>query len=282
VLSRYLEQVRRFPLLSEDEEARLADEIEAGSDPAIGRLVESNLGFVVAVAREYRHHGVPFEDLLNEGNLGLVEAARRFDRRRGVRFVGYAVWWIRKRILRAIAERSTLVRLPDVQLKKLHEVRRAATRLRQSLGRDPSRSEISESLTLPAGTVEELLRLAPSMASLDAPAGERERPLADALGRIEPSTEQRLIRRDALRRVARAFDRLAARQKIVLVLRLGLSGESPLTLHEVGERVGLSGERVRQIERQAHARLRALAGGKRLVAAPPVPSGAPRRRSGAG
>jgi RNA polymerase primary sigma factor len=226
------------------------------------RLVLSTRGFVIAAAREHRRRGVPFEDLLNEGNLGLIEAARRFDPARGVGFATYAMWWVHKRMRHALAERSAMVRLPEARLAQLKELRRAEGTLRQALGRNPSRGELSQSLELPVGAVDDLLRLLPSISSLDAPVRGRRRPLADSLPAATVSGEERLIRREMLRRVLGAFERLPPRQKTVLALRLGLAGGTPRALAEVGERLGLTGERVRQIERRAYAELRARLGAR--------------------
>ena len=160
-------------------------DLSNGREDAINRLVESNLGFVVTVAREYRHLGLPFEDLLNEGNLGLIEAARRYDPEKGARFITYAIWWIRKLILRALTQRSTLVRIPDSKAKKLKDIRRAQANLRQSLGRDPSRREVSEHLEMRQENLDRLIQLTPSTASIDAPVDERhDVPLGEFLRHI--------------------------------------------------------------------------------------------------
>jgi RNA polymerase primary sigma factor len=251
-------------------------DLSNGREDAINRLVESNLGFVVTVAREYRHLGLPFEDLLNEGNLGLIEAARRYDPEKGARFITYAIWWIRKLILRALTQRSTLVRIPDSKAKKLKDIRRAQANLRQSLGRDPSRREVSEHLEMRQENLDRLIQLTPSTASIDAPVDERhDVPLGEFLRHIGVSTEQEMIRRQGLERMSKAFTQLTDQQRNVLTLRFGLGGDTPRTLSEVGRCISLSRERVRQIQDQATRRLRKLVSSKRLVnspARPPRPS----------
>ena len=143
VLSRYFAEIRGYPLLTKDEEMNLARNVKLGRREALNELIESNLSFVVKVASEYRNLGLPLEDLLNEGNIGLIEAGHRFDASKGTKFITYAIWWIRKSILRALSEHSNLVRVPTYQMKKVREIRDAESSLRRSLGRAPKREEIS-------------------------------------------------------------------------------------------------------------------------------------------
>ncbi|HKQ63161.1 MAG TPA: RNA polymerase sigma factor RpoD/SigA [Candidatus Polarisedimenticolaceae bacterium] len=219
-LGSYLQAVRDRPLLTREEELGLARTSRAGNRNARDRLIQSNLAFVVKVAKQYRGLGVPFEDLINEGNVGLVEAARRFDPTRGTRFVTCAVWWIRKAILGAIDERAALVPVPVYQ--------------RRHGGSDRAR-----------------------VVELDAPSGaERETRRVEPLRAPEESAEQALIERESRDLLDTALAGLGERERAVLSLRFGLDGNRPHVLEELGARLGVSRERVRQIEAQALRRLK--------------------------
>ncbi len=233
-------------------------------------LIHSNLSFVVKVAGEYRGLGLPFEDLLNEGNVGLIEAAYRFDATRGTKFVTYAVWWIRRAILRALAEHTRVVRLPEYQRKEIRRVREAEQTLGIELGRRPDSTEISERLSRSVESVERLMQSQLRELWIDAPIGhDRDRRLSDSLpDRVLPSPEDVVIREQALRLVNRALDALTPREREILRLRFGLDGSKGQSLSKVGKRLGLSGERVRQIETEAIDRLRQLIRTRRVSAAP--------------
>src|SRR5499426_2352263 len=156
VLSRYFSEIRRYSLLSREQEVSLAKRVLKGDRQSLNDLIESNLSFVAKVASEYRNLGLPFEDLLNEGNLGLIEAAHRFDHRKGTKFITYAIWWIRKAILKALSEQSNLVRVPNYQMKKVKEVRDVERNLRKELGRKPKREEICDKLDASMSKVDEI------------------------------------------------------------------------------------------------------------------------------
>jgi RNA polymerase primary sigma factor len=257
LLSRYFSEIREYPLLTKDEEVSLAQGVRKGDLKALRELIESNLSFVVKVASEYRHLGLPFEDLLNEGNLGLIEAAHRYDHSKGTKFITYAIWWIRKAILRALSE-HTLVRVPNYQMKKVKELREVERQLRRQLGRKPKREEISAQLDSSISKVEEILQLNLRELSLDDKVGkERDTPIVEYLVDNEVvSAEERLISRENNTLVQRAMASLTAQERTVIVLRFGLAGGNVLTLKEIGERMGISRERVRQIEAQGKTRLR--------------------------
>ncbi len=234
-------------------------------------LIHSNLSFVVKVASEYRGLGLPFEDLLNEGNVGLIEAAYRYDPTRGTKFVTYAVWWIRRAILRALAEHTRVVRLPEYQRKEIRRVREAEQILGSELGRRPDSTEISERLSRSVESVERLMQSQLRELWIDAPSGnDREHRLSDSLtDRLLPTPEDVVIREQALRLVGRALESLTPRERDVLRLRFGLDGSKGQSLSKVGKRLGLSGERVRQIETEAITRLRQMIRTRRVGAAPP-------------
>lgn len=257
VIAGYFERIRRYPVLDRDEELGLARAAAGGHGEARDQLVRANLGFVVRVARQYRNLGLPFEDLLNEGNMGLVIAARRFDPERGVRFITWAVWWIRKTILVALAQRATLIRIPHYQRQRLREIRRAERQLRGELGRRPCREEVSEHLGTDAERLERCLGRRVRTLSLDEPPGDAEGvPLSSVLADArEPGAEAGMIRRELERRLHEAVAELPGLDRAVLVRRYGLEGDAPLVLREIGVELGLSRERVRQIEVRAKARL---------------------------
>ena len=277
LLSHYFSEIRDFPLLTKDEEKDLARDIQEGKRDALNELVESNLSFVAKVASEYRSLGLPFEDLLNEGNVGLIEAAHRFDASKDTKFISYAIWWIRKSILKALSEQSHTVRLPYSQMKKVKEIRQADKTLRRTLGRKPTREEISQHLSKSVARIDRVLQHTAHAVSLDEPLGqEQDTALADCLvdhGRISP--EERILEREMTEGVGEVYEHLNEQQRTVIALRFGLRGQPPLTLQETGDRMGLSRERVRQIECQAKERMRKLFHKLRAVDAPlrqPFPS----------
>jgi len=264
VLSSYLADIRKKRPLSRDQEQRLLREIDRGDQAAFDELVECNLGFVVKVATEYRGLGLPFEDMLNEGNLGLLEAARRFDPRKGVKFITYAIWWIRKAILQSISEKSNVVRVPYAQLRRIERIRRAEARLRARLGRNPSRQDLARELGMGERLIEKAQQAGTKPLSLARPAREDGTTTVEEFVESAGKTqEQQIIDREAQRNLEQAFVRLNEQQRTVIVLRFGLGGEPRLTLKEAGERMGLSRERIRQIESQALEAMR------RRISSPP-------------
>jgi RNA polymerase sigma factor (sigma-70 family) len=258
VLSQYFSEIRRYPLLSKAEEQDLARDIQKGNQSAINELVQSNLSFVAKVASEYRNLGMPFEDLLNEGNVGLIEAAHRFDADRDTKFISYAIWWIRKSILKALAEQTTTVRLPYSQMKKVKEIRKAERSLRSTLNRKPTREEIGQALDKNVEKIDRVLQHGVHEVSLDEPVGEeQETPLADCIkDKDQPTVEQGMLEREMVHGVSEAFEYLNEQQRTVISYRFGLQGRETLTLQETGNRMGLSRERVRQIECQAKDKMR--------------------------
>jgi RNA polymerase primary sigma factor len=241
--------------------------VKHGSKAALDDLIVSNLSFVVKVASEYRNLGLPFEDLLNEGNLGLIEAAHRYDASKGTKFITYAIWWIRKSILKALSEHSNLVRVPTYQMKKVREIRDAESTLSRRLGRRPRREEISKRLDRSLSKVDQVLQFNLREMSLDERFGkERDKPISDFLVDVRSANpEADLIKREATTLVAEALSHLSAQERQVIAHRFGIKMQRPLTLKEIGEMMSISRERVRQIECQAKTRLRKLFARKRLV-----------------
>ncbi len=271
ILSRYFQEIRHYPLLTKAEEHQLARDLQNGRKEAVNELVESNLSFVAKVASECRSLGIPLEDLLNEGNVGLIEAAHRFDADKDTKFISYAIWWIRKSILKAISEQSSVVRLPYSQMKKVKEIRAAERTLRRRLGRKPKREEISEHLDKSLSKIDKVLQYTVHEMSLDEPIGDdRETHLADRLedkNRVSP--EERLLSDEMTSGVGEVFEELSDQQQTVITFRFGLNGKCPLTLQETGEQMGLSRERVRQIECQGKERMRKLFDKRRRIHSDP-------------
>ncbi len=267
ILSRYFSEIRNYPLLTKEEELVLAENVRNGCKASLNELIESNLSFVVKVASEYRNLGLPFEDLLNEGNIGLIEAAHRYDASKGTKFITYAIWWIRKSVLKALSEYSNLVRVPNYQLKKVREIRDAEAILRRSLGRKPRRDEISQKLRKNVAKVDQVMQFNMRGMSLDDKVGkDRETPISDFLEDKDcTSAEDDLLRREASTLVTEALEYLSNQERMVIGLRFGLDTGKSLTLKEIGLKMGISRERVRQIECQAKIRLRKIFARRRMV-----------------
>lgn len=261
-VSRYLQEIREYQPLSREQEEDVARRIDAAGaagagDEAFHELVTSNLRFVVKIANEYRQMGLPYEDLLNEGNLGLIEAAHRFDPAHGAKFVSYAMWWIRKSMLKAISQNASMVHLPEYQQRQVRQARRTSHRLARG-ERDAVREEISRELGVPVERVDELLRMQLRDLSLDEKVGEeQEATVVDQMvDERAVDAEEEMIRDEDRDQLRRALRRLSRRELTVLVDRYGLEGARSQTLREIGQRLGMSRERVRQIETQATLRLR--------------------------
>ncbi len=267
LLSRYFSEIRNYPLLTKEEELVLAENVRNGCKASLNELIESNLSFVVKVASEYRNLGLPFEDLLNEGNIGLIEAAHRYDASKGTKFITYAIWWIRKSVLKALSEHSNLVRIPNYQLKKVREIRDAEAILRRSLGRKPRRDEISRQLSKSVAKVDQVLQFNMREMSLDDKVGkDRETPISDFLeDKDRTSAEDDLLKQEASTLVTEALDHLSVQERTVVGFRFGLDTGKSLTLKEIGLKMGISRERVRQIECQAKTRLRKIFARRRMV-----------------
>ena len=270
-LARYFSAIRHYPPLTRERECTLARNVKTGCRVSRDELVEANLSFVVKVASEYRNLGLPFEDLLNEGNLGLIEAAHRFDDTKGTKFITYAIWWIRKSILKALSDRSALVRVPSYQLKKVREIRETEQSLSRSLGRRPDREEISAELDRSVCKVDQALQFSLREISLDHKVGqEREQPISEYLvDESLPSAEDDLIRRESNSLVSWAMRELTTQEKAVVCYRFGLLDGYSRTLKEVGLILKISRERVRQVENQAKRRLRRIFSSMRTIRSSP-------------
>jgi len=260
-LRRYLKEIGRYPPLNHEQEVELAARIQAGDEDAVREMVESNLRFVVAYAKRYRNPNVPFLDLIHEGNLGLIQAAKKYDPSQeghDVKFITYAVWWIRQAILHALAEHAGSFRLPQKQANTLYRMERIRSLLAERFARAPTDGELSEELGISIDDVRVLTRASRSSLSLNEPVdSEGDSELGDLLEQTGlPDTDELLLRESFSRALGDALAELPARERKVLELRFGLADDQPKTLREIGEVMGLSRERVRQIESRALNKLR--------------------------
>jgi RNA polymerase nonessential primary-like sigma factor len=258
-LSVYLGEIARIPLLTREEELAVARRARAGDEAAKQRLIESNLRLVVQVARRYRNRGLPLQDLIEEGNLGLMRAVEKFEPERGLRFSTYATWWVRQGIARALANQARLIRLPVHVEMLLGRYAREQQRLTQALGRPPTAEEVAGALGITPGQVEELEELRRPPMPLDAPVGGERRRVADVVAdeTVDPGAAATTFFRDRADLVG-VLDDLAENERTVLRRRFGLAGGPPETLDAIGRDLGVTRERIRQIEAAGLRKLRAL------------------------
>ena len=256
-LDKYLQEIGKEELITVEEEVELAQRIRKGDQKALEKLTRANLRFVVSVAKQYQNQGLSLPDLINEGNLGLIKAAEKFDETRGFKFISYAVWWIRQSILQALAEQSRIVRLPLNQVGSLNKIYKAFSRFEQENERRPSPEELADSLDLPAEKVADTLRVSGRHISVDAPFVEGEdNSLLDVLVNDDsPIADRTLINESLSTEVERALSTLTERERDIIKLFFGINCQE-MTLEEIGEKFGLTRERVRQIKEKAIRRLR--------------------------
>ena len=256
-LDKYLQEIGREELITVEEEVELAQRIKKGDQAALEKLTRANLRFVVSVAKQYQNQGLSLPDLINEGNLGLIKAAEKFDETRGFKFISYAVWWIRQSILQALAEQSRIVRLPLNQVGSLNKINKAYSKFEQEHERKPSPEELAEQLEVPAEKVTDTLRVAGRHISVDAPFVEGEdNSLLDVLINSDsPNADRALINESLAKEIERALATLTERESDIIKFFFGI-GSQEMTLEEIGERFGLTRERVRQIKEKAIRRLR--------------------------
>ncbi|MBN1164538.1 MAG: RNA polymerase sigma factor RpoD/SigA [Candidatus Krumholzibacteriota bacterium] len=258
-LDLYLKEINNTALLSREEERKLAGKIRKGDEKALHSLVQANLRFVVSIAKQYVNQGLSLADLINEGNMGLIKAAQRFDEKRGFKFISYAVWWIRQAMLQALAEQSRIVRLPLNRAGTLYRIGKVSRQLDQELGRTPEVEEIAEKLNLSHEEVRDTMKIANSHLSLDASFNndQEENSLVDYLADDTQAAPDEMTYVNALSDdMQRALSTLTDRERMILSLYFGLEGEEPLTLEEIGGKMHLTRERIRQIKEKAISRLR--------------------------
>jgi len=266
-LARYLKQIAKFPPLKQDEEKELGKQVQKGDKKALLKLVESNLRFVVSYGKKYRGMGLSLPDLINEGNLGLIEAAKRFDPDKNVKFISYAVWWIRQAIIHALTKYSRIYHIPQKLSDQISEMKKIKTQLKKDLNRDPTREETAKRMKINVEDVEDLEILEEKDISLsdkyyddDVEVGDR---IKDTLS---PSVELQIVKNSVQENIRNILDQLDEKEADVLKLRFGIEDKrlknkygikdfNPQTLQEIGDKLNLTRERIRQIEKKAMRKL---------------------------
>jgi RNA polymerase primary sigma factor len=256
-ISQYFSEIGKFSPLPPEREVELAIRIQNGEDPAMKELVESNLRFVVSVAKKYQGNGISLTDLINEGNLGLIKAATRFDHSRGFKFISYAVWWIRQSILQALAEQARIIRLPLNRVGTITKMTKTAEKLEAEIERQPKADEISHQLSMSSDQIVDAMMYSRKLSSLDTPFQDgEENSLMDVIENPHEDSPDNLLMRESLKEdVKLSLETLADRERTVIEMYYGISGGRALTLNEIGEIFNLTRERIRQIKAKAIQRL---------------------------
>ena len=268
-IEKYLQEIGKEDLLTPEEEVHLARRIRAGDQTALEKLTRANLRFVVSVAKQYQNNSLSLNDLINEGNLGLVKAAQKFDETRGFKFISYAVWWIRQSIIQALAEHSRMVRLPLNKVGSLTKINKVFSELEQKHQREPTPEEVAMVLEITVEEVEATLGISARHVSMDAPFTDGEsNALIDVLENFNADkTDNHLDYKDSLRiETERTLASLTEREKEVIKLFFGIGVEHPMTLEDIGEQLGITRERIRQIKDKAITKLRSQSRSKALKA----------------
>ncbi len=255
-LKLYMEQISKFPVLSQEEEQRLGELIQKGDKDALRKLVESNLRFVVSYVKKYRGMGLSLSDLINEGNLGLIEAAKRFDPKRNVKFISYAVWWIRQAIIHALTQQARIYHLPQKLSDQIAEMKRVRAELKKTLGREPNRAELARRMGVSEEDIQDLEIFSERDISLSDKYFDSEIEVGDKLeDQISPSVEYQIIKNSIENQIRELLSELEEKESLILKLRFGLEDDKPRTLQEIGDRLNLTRERIRQIEQKAMRKL---------------------------
>lgn len=256
-LTQYLSEISKIKPLTKEEEGALANKISQGDLKSLQELVQRNLKYVVTVANKYKGCGLSLQDLIEEGNIGMIQAAKRFDASKNVKFITYAVWWIRQAIMHSLAEQSGTVKLPIKQVGKVYKIQERMSAMTQDLKREPTQSEMADSMGFREEEITAIMRAYRTHVSLDTPLKREEgAPYLDLLENEDPIPYDDQIMRAALRaKVDELLRDLAPREEKILRMRFGFDGDSQ-TLEEIGKKIGLSRERVRQIEKRAKSRLK--------------------------
>jgi RNA polymerase primary sigma factor len=265
-LERYLQDISKVPMISAEEEVRLADLIRKGDQTALEQLTKANLRFVVSVAKQYQHQGLSLSDLINEGNLGLIRAAKRFDETKGFRFISYAVWWIRQSILQALADQSRIVRIPLNRVGIRNKIAKAAQYLEQDFEREPTAEEISEYLEMDLEEVSSTINLANRHLSIDSPVGEEgEGTMIDVMENKEADAADHEFQNESMHfEIELALRSLPEKQQKVIRCLYGIGMDMPMGMEDIGVECNLTRERVRQIRDKALEALRITANTMRL------------------
>lgn len=252
----YLEQISKFPMYSESDEKEIGVLIRKGDKEALKNLIQANLRFVVSYVKKYQGMGMSLLDLINEGNLGLIEAAKRYDPRRNVKFISYAVWWIRQAVIHALAHYSRIYHIPQKLSDQIFLMKKKAAVLKAELGREPTRLEIAKSMGITAEDVEDLEILEGKEISLSDRFNEDDMEMEEKISdEISPSVEYQIIKNSIQHQIRDLLGELEEKEAVVLKLRFGLDDDQPRTLQEIGDKLHLTRERIRQIEQKAKRKL---------------------------
>ncbi len=261
-INRYFQEINRYPLISAEEEAELAGRIKNGDNGAKERLVLSNLRFVVSVAKQYQNQGVSFNDLINEGNIGLVKAAEKYDETRGFRFISYAVWWIRQSIIQSISGHTRIVRLPLNRISSINKINKATSHLEQEFEREPTEDEVAGYLEVTREEVKLANNIKRQQLSFDMPLSQESDNSFSLYDVIQtgdiPSPDNLLLKESVSTDIDRILKKLTNRDASVLIMSFGLYGTQACSLQEIGLKLQISSERVRQIKTSVLLRLRRL------------------------